>query len=125
MPSIKELHMGNLIDAQIIKVGMTKAEFGRRINTSRQNVNTLLKKPFLSIDLLLKICSVLNYNFLDELVEYLPKELQESGEGTVIQKVYSVTISLNSEDQFREIIRVLQPSEGTSEDKSSFPISAA
>lgn len=43
---------------------MTKAEFGRRINTSRQNVNTLLRKESMDIQLLQKIGKVLQYDFL-------------------------------------------------------------
>ena len=63
----EDLHMGQIIEKEINRVGMTKAEFGRRINTSRQNVNTILKKKDISTDLLKAICKVLNRNFFEVL----------------------------------------------------------
>lgn len=44
-------------------MGMTKAEFGRRINTSRQNVNSLLRKASLDTAHLLRIGEALKYDF--------------------------------------------------------------
>lgn len=58
-----DIHIGRLIEERIKEVGMTKAEFGRRISTSRQNVNTLLRKESLDTKLLRKICRVLDYDF--------------------------------------------------------------
>jgi len=58
-----EIHIGRLIAERIKEVGMTKAEFGRRINTSRQNVNTLLRKESLDTLVLRKISQVLSYDF--------------------------------------------------------------
>lgn len=58
-----DIHIGRLIEERIKEVGMTKAEFGRRINTSRQNVNTLLRKESLDTRLLKKIGRVLNHDF--------------------------------------------------------------
>ncbi len=58
-----DIHIGRLIEERIKEVGMTKAEFGRRINTSRQNVNTLLRKESLDTRLLKKIGRVLDYDF--------------------------------------------------------------
>ncbi len=40
----QDLHIGRAIALRLDAMGMTKAEFGRRINTSRQNVNSLLHK---------------------------------------------------------------------------------
>ena len=58
-----DIHIGRLIEQRIKEVGMTKAEFGRRINTSRQNVNTLLKKNSLDTEMLWRISEVLNFDF--------------------------------------------------------------
>ena len=58
-----DIHIGRLIEKRIKEVGMTKAEFGRRINTSRQNVNTLLRKESLDTELLWRISEVLNFDF--------------------------------------------------------------
>ncbi len=58
-----DVHIGELIEERIAEVGITKAEFGRRINTSRQNVNTILKKRSLDTSVLRNICRVLNFDF--------------------------------------------------------------
>ncbi len=65
---IKLPHIGRLIEEKIREVGMTKAEFGRRINTSRQNVNTILRKEHLPADILAKASRILGYNFFEEYV---------------------------------------------------------
>lgn len=57
------IHIGSLIEARIKALGMTKAEFGRRINTTRQNVNTILRKHSLDAELLQRISLVLKYDF--------------------------------------------------------------
>ena len=62
----EDVHLGKIIDQEIRRIGMTKAEFARRINTSRQNVNTLLKKSDLSSDLMRSISSVLGRNLFKE-----------------------------------------------------------
>ncbi len=61
-------HMGSLIEARLKEVGMTKAEFGRRIHTSRQNVNTLLRKHHVPVDVLAVASRVLKRNFFEEYV---------------------------------------------------------
>jgi hypothetical protein len=58
-----EVHVGKLIEWRLDEMGMTKAEFGRRIKTSRQNVNSLLRKPSLDTAYLQKISEALKYDF--------------------------------------------------------------
>jgi Cro/C1-type HTH DNA-binding domain len=65
------LHLGELVDRRLDECGMTKAEFGRRIGTSRQNVNTLLRKPVLTTEQLMDICVVMKYDFFAVLSEAL------------------------------------------------------
>ena len=60
------IHIGEMIDARLKEIGMTKAEFGRRLDTSRQNVNTIVKKSSLDAILLVRISSVLEINLLGE-----------------------------------------------------------
>ena len=62
----EDIHIGEIVMKEIHNAGMTKAEFGRRINTSRQNVNTLLKKKDLDTEILKKISVVLRRNFFSE-----------------------------------------------------------
>lgn len=61
------MKLGERIEERIKERGMTKAEFGRRINTSRQNVNTLLRKDSFDTRLLVKIGKVLEYDFFQHL----------------------------------------------------------
>jgi transcriptional regulator with XRE-family HTH domain len=67
--------IGNRIAEELEKLGMSKAEFGRRIGTSRQNVNTMLRRNDLNTDLLLRICKVLNFNFFLEMASLVPSEV--------------------------------------------------
>jgi hypothetical protein len=66
-------HVGELVARRLDVVGMTKAEFGRRIATSRQNVNSLLRKPTLTVDQLMEISVALQYDFFAVLSEALYK----------------------------------------------------
>jgi len=68
---MREVHIGKLIENKLGEIGITKAEFGRRINTSRQNVNTLIKKASLDSRQLLTISKVLNYNFFQHYTEQM------------------------------------------------------
>lgn len=69
------IHIGKLIEDRLEKVGMAKAEFGRRIGTSRQNINTLLRKDSIHTSTLYKISKVLKMNFF----EILSTELESIG----------------------------------------------
>lgn len=65
-------HIGSEIARRLVELGMTKAEFGRRIDTSRQNVTLILRKESLDTSVLHKICKVLDHNFF-QYVAYTPK----------------------------------------------------
>ena len=69
------IHIGKLIEDRLEMVGMAKAEFGRRIETSRQNINTLLRKNSIDSRTIFKISKVLKVNFF----EILATELETSG----------------------------------------------
>jgi DNA-binding Xre family transcriptional regulator len=58
-------HLGRLIEWRLTAVGMSKAEFARRINCSRQNVTLIIGKKSMNTDHLAKICRVLDYDFFD------------------------------------------------------------
>lgn len=64
-----EIHVGKLILDKLRERGMKKAEFARRINKSRQNVQDILTRPALDTDLLSQISKVLDYNFFQILAE--------------------------------------------------------
>lgn len=70
----KHPHLGEFIESLLKEKGMSKAEFGRRIRTSRQNVSLILKKKTLDSDLIWRIGKVLGQDFFHRL------SMQFSGE---------------------------------------------
>lgn len=60
---MKEVHVGKLIKMRLDQLGMTKAEFARRINKSPQNIHDILNRESVDTKLLVKMSEVLNYNF--------------------------------------------------------------
>lgn len=79
--NIENLHIGKMIAERLEEVGMRKAEFARRIHTSRQNINTLLNRKSLDVDLLLRIGEVLKFDFLKEIsTRYPVAELKDMKE---------------------------------------------
>lgn len=65
---MKNIHLGSLIAKRLKEIGMPKAEFGRRLNTSRQNVGSLLKRESFDTAFLATIGEVLEYDFFKYLV---------------------------------------------------------
>ena len=57
------LHIGEKIKEIFEKSGMTVSEFGRRLNSSRENVYGIFKRKSIDTDLLVKISHVLDFNF--------------------------------------------------------------
>ena len=57
------VNLGALIEERLVELGMTKAEFARRINTSAQNVNNILRRKTMDTGLLSEIGEVLDYDF--------------------------------------------------------------
>lgn len=87
---MKYIHTGDLIEERLKTVGMTKAEFGRRIQTSRQNVNSLLQKDSLDIKLLARISQVLGQDFVAEFLsgtQEAQSELQGAGQFLMVLEV--------------------------------------
>ena len=60
---VKEIHVGELIEQVFNQQNMTKAEFARRIHTSRQNITSLFKRPDIDVKQLFTISQALNHDF--------------------------------------------------------------
>ena len=56
-------HLGKLIEKRLHEIGISKSEFARRINKSRQNVNHIFGRRSVDSDLLKNISDVLRYDF--------------------------------------------------------------
>lgn len=67
--------MGEMVLEKINEIGMSKAEFGRRIHTSRQNINTLLNKADWSVVQLAYASKALSTNFFEVVAGKLLGEL--------------------------------------------------
>ena len=59
----KHPHLGRIIAKMLHQRGMSKAEFGRRIQTSRQNVSLILEKRSFDTDLLWRVGQALEKDF--------------------------------------------------------------
>jgi len=55
-----EIHMGKMIESRLDEVGMSVAEFGRRIGTTRQNAQNMLKRKHITWENALEYNEVLN-----------------------------------------------------------------
>ena len=91
------LEIGRLIEEKLTEVGMSKAEFGRRMNTSRQNVNTLLRKEDMGILTLINASNVLKTNFFNAVQRHLPKELRwPMSQDLDLKEVIKVQVEMES-----------------------------
>lgn len=59
------IHIGEMIDARLKEIGMSKAELGRRIHTSRQNINTITGKASIDVHTLVNVSNALVINYLE------------------------------------------------------------
>lgn len=73
-----EIHVGKLIESVLNSRKITKAEFARRINTSRQNITTLLKRPNMDVKQLFTISQALDYDFMQHFLLKKPEPLPET-----------------------------------------------
>jgi transcriptional regulator with XRE-family HTH domain len=75
------MHIGKLIKLRIIQLGISKAEFARRINKTPQNINDILLRSSVDTALLAIIGNVLGYNFFKVFSDYQKalEELKEKG----------------------------------------------
>jgi len=93
--------VGNLIKRRLEEVGMSKAEFARRIHKTRQNVDDMLTRDSFDTDLLRKISKVLEYNFFQHFIESKP----EFASRTAVTEVYvkssnmSVVVDLDGTEE--------------------------
>jgi hypothetical protein len=78
-----EIHIGSIILAKLTERGMSKTEFAKRVNTTRENVYGIFKRKSLDTELLSKIGTALDYDFFAHYTrlsaenEYLKNELDQ------------------------------------------------
>lgn len=81
-----DIHIGDLIREVLDKNGVKAVELARRINKSRQHVNSILNKEDIDVKLLFTISEALDYDFMKHfLLEKPDEEEKESEENVTIQ----------------------------------------
>ena len=68
---IERVNIGLSIEQRLNELGMSKAEFGRKIGVPQQNVNRILDKTGIDTDKLVTIGEALEYNFFKEYTDDL------------------------------------------------------
>lgn len=68
------IHIGKLVLDKLKERGISKSEFARRINKSRQNVQDIFKRQSLDTQLLSEIGEVLTFDFFSALSKKPPKD---------------------------------------------------
>jgi transcriptional regulator with XRE-family HTH domain len=69
------IHLGKLISAKLKEKRISKSEFARMINKSRQNVQDILKRESLDTHLLKQISKALDYNFFELFTKNTPDKV--------------------------------------------------
>lgn len=60
---LKQVHIGQAIDVRRKELGLTKTEFGRRIDVPQQHVNRILERETIETSRLVRISEALDFNF--------------------------------------------------------------
>ena len=63
-PDIKNIHIGQLIDARIKECGMTYAQFARLLCVERTTIYNLIRSKSIDTERLMRIGRILNFDFL-------------------------------------------------------------
>ena len=64
----KKIHIGNWIQQVLIEKNVKPSELARRIQTTRQNIGSILKKDSIDVKQLFTICNALNYDFFQAFI---------------------------------------------------------
>ena len=63
-------HIGHLIKEELARQERTVAWLARKLNYSRQNIYHIFDSQWITTDVLLKICDILDYNFYQVYADY-------------------------------------------------------
>lgn len=69
------VHIGQLIEQELIRQQRGKAWFARQICCTRENVYRIFKSDNIDYQLLRRISFILNYNFLADLADEIDSDL--------------------------------------------------
>lgn len=66
---MKDVHIGQMIKDELNRQGRTVNWLAKEIYCEKSNVYKMFRRKSLDLDQLLKICNVLNHNFLKDCYE--------------------------------------------------------
>lgn len=66
---MKDFHIGKMIQDELSRQGRTVVWLAKEIYCEKSNVYKLFKRKSIDFEQLLKICEVLNHNFLNDCYE--------------------------------------------------------
>lgn len=59
------IHIGQLIKEKVTEKRLSQEALGKMINTTKQNVGNIYKRRFIDTQMLLKLCTVLEFDFFE------------------------------------------------------------
>lgn len=111
---VTDLHIGSIIEDRIGKLGISKAEFARKLQMPQSNASRFLKKKSINTTKLQAICMKLNYNFFEE---FCGREDQDAGVANREWPIVNIGSAIESylkeikmtQIEFAELLGVKQP----------------
>lgn len=111
---ITDLHIGSIIEDRIEKLGISKAEFSRKLQMPQSNASRFLKKKSINTTKLQAISMKLNYNFFEE---FCGREDQNAGTANREWPIVNIGSAIESylkeikmtQIEFAELLGVKQP----------------
>ena len=109
-----DLHIGSIIEDRIEKLGISKAEFSRKLQMPQSNASRFLKKKSINTTKLQAISMKLNYNFFEE---FCGREDQDAGTANREWPIVNIGSAIESylkaikmtQIEFAELLGVKQP----------------
>ncbi|MBD5265453.1 MAG: helix-turn-helix transcriptional regulator [Bacteroides sp.] len=100
--NMREYHLGEEINKEMRRQGMTLSDFARALHRERPTVYNIFKKRHIATDTLAKICRVLNRDFFKELsqVNFNYQEMAEEDDSPDLKEAVS---ALMPEDELHSV----------------------
>ena len=81
METTVNIHLGSMVRAELLRQEKSVSWFAQAINLERSGIYKLFRRKNISVQMLLKICIVLNHDFFDDVSEILKNnKLQNDNE---------------------------------------------
>src|SRR6218665_1665096 len=78
-------HRGEIVKKAVYKSGYPITELAKRLLKSRRWVYLMFENSNVSLDMILQICKIINYDFKDEIKEFSPYQNTTNGSASEYQ----------------------------------------